>query len=41
MQVQQGIDSSKQQRAIDFVFLKQIEHNLLYAYSKPAKETIL
>ncbi|KAF2822731.1 hypothetical protein CC86DRAFT_261125, partial [Ophiobolus disseminans] len=41
MRAQWGVDGSEQQRAIEHAFLEQIEHDPLYACSKPAKETAL
>jgi hypothetical protein len=39
MRAQRGVDGSEQQRAIEHAFLEQIEHDPLYACSKPAQET--
>jgi hypothetical protein len=41
MRAQRGADGSEQQRAIDHAFLEQIEHDPLYACSKPAQETAI
>jgi hypothetical protein len=41
MWAQQGADGSEQQRAVDHAFLEQIEHDPLYARSKPAQETAI
>lgn len=41
MRAERGADGSEQQRAKDHAFLEQIEHDPLYACSKPGKETVL
>jgi hypothetical protein len=41
MRAQWGVDGSEQQRAVEHAFLKQIEHDPLYACSRPAKETTI
>jgi hypothetical protein len=41
IRTQRGVDGSEQQRAVDHAFLEQIEHDPLYACSKPAQETAI